>query len=262
LPPVSRIIGVVVTLVVIAALTIFSLSQHARAARSSYIQDHGLRRTGVVASVKPVDHSARYDSWTTYDYGVTLDGSAVVAHDPAKNVQRFGPGEPIKVLVDPRHPSYAELPGKPVQSSSWFVPPLILGLVFAGLAVLIAYKGAQRRRAGEQQPAAAPADEAPVAPEQLVRSLRDAGRLAEATAHVDELGPYGVADDDFDTSLGAAVFEAYGDELAATDRAAADEAYRRAAELQRAFASCATSGGEGIARSEIADQMDAKRGGS
>ena len=98
------------------------------------------------------------------------------------------------------------------------------------------------------------------AAERAVRDLRTAGRLAEAVRLVGRLGPYGVADGaDATTSLGAAVLEAYGDQLAATDRAAADAAYRGAAADQRSFAAAATSGGEGLARMAEADRIDAKR---
>jgi len=98
------------------------------------------------------------------------------------------------------------------------------------------------------------------AAERAVRELRAAGRLAEAVRLVGQLGPYGVSDGpDLTTSLGAAVLEAYGDQLAATDRAAADAAYRDAAAEQRSFAGAATSGGEGLARMAEADRMDAKR---
>jgi hypothetical protein len=77
---------------------------------------------------------------------------------------------------------------------------------------------------------------------------------------VDRLGPYGVADgDDATLSLGAAVLEAYADQLARADPGAADALYRRAAEEQRSFAAAATSGGEGIARMADADRIDAKR---
>ena len=97
-------------------------------------------------------------------------------------------------------------------------------------------------------------------PEQAVRALRAAGRLAEASRLVDQLGPYGVADGaDATRSLGAAVLEAYGDQLAVTDPGAADDAYRRAAEDQRSFAGAATAGGEGIARMAEAGRIDAKR---
>jgi hypothetical protein len=100
----------------------------------------------------------------------------------------------------------------------------------------------------------------PAAAERAVRELRAAGQLAEAVRLVGQLGPYGVADGpDGTTSLGASVLEAYGDQLAATDRAAADAAYRNAAAEQRSFAAAATSGGEGTARMAEADRIDAKR---
>jgi hypothetical protein len=98
------------------------------------------------------------------------------------------------------------------------------------------------------------------AAERAVRELRAAGQLGEAIRLVGQLGPYGIADGpDATTSLGAAVLEAYGDQLAATDRAAADAAYRDAAAEQRSFAAAATSGGEGVARMAEADRIDAKR---
>lgn len=106
----------------------------------------------------------------------------------------------------------------------------------------------------------------PLTPEQAeraIRALRAVGRLAEAARLTGRLGPYGVAEDATATaSLGAAVLEAYGDQLAAADPAAADAAYRQAADDQRSFAAAATSGGEGIARMMEADRIDAKRRGS
>lgn len=100
----------------------------------------------------------------------------------------------------------------------------------------------------------------PTAVEQAVRALRTAGRLADAAELVDQLGPYGVADGaDATMSLGAAVLEAYADQLAAADPHGADAVYRRAAGEQRSFAAAATSGGEGIARMADADRIDAKR---
>ncbi len=96
--------------------------------------------------------------------------------------------------------------------------------------------------------------------ERTIRALLAAGRLAEAARLAGRLGPYGVAEDATATaSLGAAVLEAYGDQLAATDPEAADAAYRQAADDQRLFAGGATSGGEGIARMMEADRIDAKR---
>jgi hypothetical protein len=97
--------------------------------------------------------------------------------------------------------------------------------------------------------------------ERAVRELRAAGRLAGAAGMTGELGAYGVPDGpDGTRSLGAAVLEAYGDQLAAAgDLAAADNAWLDAAADQRSFAAAATSGGEGIARMGEADRIDAKR---
>ena len=245
----GRIVLAVLGVGAVAAIVWLGFDLHAGAARSSYTQDHGVARGGVVTSVTEVDHSSKYDSWVTYDYGVRLDSPVdgtdeTVAHDPAEDYQRYDTGDRIDVLVDPKDTGYAELPGERVNASTWWLGPGILLVVFVGLAVLIWREGRKRRQRS---------------PEELVRSLRKKGRLAEAAAHVDELGPYGVAGDDADTSLGASVLEEYGDQLAANDWEAADAAYQRAADLQRRFASTATAGGEGIARMDIAARIDAKR---
>ncbi|HXP21852.1 MAG TPA: hypothetical protein VN840_19585 [Streptosporangiaceae bacterium] len=57
----------------------------------------------------------------------------------------------------------------------------------------------------------------------------------------------------------AAVLEAYADQLADADPAAADALYRRAAGEQRSFAAAAASGGEGFARMADAGRIDARR---
>ncbi len=54
------------------------------------------------------------------------------------------------------------------------------------------------------------------------------------------------------------MLETYRDQLAVTDRAAADAVYQNAAAEQRSFAA-APSGGEGLARMAETGQIDAKR---
>jgi len=99
-----------------------------------------------------------------------------------------------------------------------------------------------------------------VSPEQAVRALRADGRLAEAVELVDQLGPDGVADGAVATvSLGAAVLEGYGDQLAAADPDAANAACRRVAEEQRSFAGPRPLAARGTARMAAADRIDAKR---
>lgn len=136
---------------------------------------------------------------------------------------------------------------------------LVIGgaiVIFMGVVVPISLRRTQRRL-----PAPPPAPAKPPVEEvaRQIRELRSAGRLADAAALVDGLGQYGVNDEqDFDTSLGASVCAAYAEQLMAGDPVAARAAYRRAAELQRAFAASATAGGEGLARMAVAHVYEAR----
>jgi hypothetical protein len=86
-----------------------------------------------------------------------------------------------------------------------------------------------------------------------------AGRLAEAVQLVDKLGPFSVGvDGDPDLSLEAAILEAWGDQLMASNPAKARAAYLRAAGAQHAHAAGATAGGEGLARIAEAERIKAK----
>jgi hypothetical protein len=101
-------------------------------------------------------------------------------------------------------------------------------------------------------------------PEQAAGDLLawyESGRVIEGAQLVELFGPYDWnATADATTSLGAAVLEAYADQLAVIDPAAARAAYLRAAAAQRSYAAYATSGGEGIARMSEADRLTAKAG--
>jgi hypothetical protein len=82
----------------------------AAANKSGYTQAHGLPRSGFVTSV--ANHVGRGSS---ADVGVRLgepvDGqAATTAHLPS--VTSLKPGMTVRVLVDPRDPSYAEFPGQ------------------------------------------------------------------------------------------------------------------------------------------------------
>ncbi len=82
----------------------------AAANRSGYTQAHGLPRSGIVTSV--ANHTGKGSS---ADVGVRLgepvDGqAATTAHLPS--VTSLKPGMAVRVLVDPRDPSYAEFPGQ------------------------------------------------------------------------------------------------------------------------------------------------------
>jgi hypothetical protein len=149
--PVSRIVAILGGVGIVVFVVVLSISLHSRAARSSYTQHHGLARAGTVAVVTSVHHYAKTGSWTTYNYDVTLampadSVSHTVANDPTRDFQVYARGDPISVLVDPKQLGYAELPGSPVQSARWFWGPLLLGVIFAGLAVAIITEEIKHRR--------------------------------------------------------------------------------------------------------------------
>ncbi len=149
--PAARIAGVVIITGAFAFLALITFSLRSQAAQSSYTQHHGLARNATIQAVRLVNHATSTQAWTTYDYDVALAVpvgavTQAVAHDPTQDFQRFDRGNTISVLVDPRQPDYAELPGIPVESSSWFAGPLVLAVIFAGLAVLIVSEEIRHRR--------------------------------------------------------------------------------------------------------------------
>ena len=149
--PVTRIAGIVIIIGAGVLLTVIAFQLHSQAALSAYTQQHGLARHATVEGVHPVSHDTSHDSWTTYDYDVALavpagPASRTVAHDPTRDFQRFSQGDKISVLVDPRQPGYAELPGIPVESSWWFIVPSALAAIFLLPTVLIAIEEIRHRR--------------------------------------------------------------------------------------------------------------------
>jgi hypothetical protein len=99
----------------------------------------------------------------------------------------------------------------------------------------------------------------PCEPSDDALGLWRAGLLAEAVRVLDEHGPLSaVVDGDPDLALEAAILEAWGDQLMATDPARARAAYLRAAGAQQAHAAGATAGGEGLARIAEANRIKAK----
>ena len=147
----TRIAGIVIIIGAGVLLTVLAFQLHSRAALSAYTQQHGLTRHATVEAVHPVSHGTSHDSWTTYDYDVALavpagPASRTVAHDPARDFQRFSQGDKIGVLVDPRQPGYAELPGIPVESSWWFIVPSALAAIFLAPVALIAIEEIRHRR--------------------------------------------------------------------------------------------------------------------
>lgn len=129
------------------------------AAKSSYVQDHGVRRTAVIQSVNNIEsadthwvgsgssrHQQTTTSWTAevlVRLTAPVDGKTqTTVHVP--NRESDGPGTTLTVLVDPRDPGYAELPGSP---STPVILPVIFLIVGSALIVIGIVAGALVARA-------------------------------------------------------------------------------------------------------------------
>ena len=220
-------------------------------------RETGTRAQATVVGCGPGGRYGDSNCYGTWVVGGSLISGGQVVTGPIDGASSDDVGKTLDVTIRGDH-AYTRSLRLPIIL-------LVLGVLIAVVGILVpASYARQRRRTAAAAPVSAPVassgGDRPV--EEIarrMRALRQEGRLAEAAALVDDLGPYSVADDDFDTSLGAAVLAAYGDQLAATDPAAADAAYHRAAGLQIAFAGGASSGSEGLSRSAIAAEFESRR---
>jgi hypothetical protein len=154
--PMARVFAIVLVLGFVAVLIFMTLSLHASAVKSAETQHHGISRSATVTAVHRESHASRYDSWNTYNYDVQLSAAAngattTVVNDPSRDFQRYDAGETTLVLVDPKELNYAELPGHPVQSSSWALAPIILAAVFllTGFLIFVEQRKHHRMKAAD-----------------------------------------------------------------------------------------------------------------
>jgi hypothetical protein len=135
----------------IGFLTIFGIvaivaafATRADGQRSTYTQDHGVAEQATVEVVHVEQHSSRYSSWDTYDYTVSLPtpvaGVATATVDDPAEVQSYFQGQSINVVVDPKEPRYAELPGNPNTSAGDWLYVLALACFFLLFAVVNTYE--------------------------------------------------------------------------------------------------------------------------
>lgn len=120
------------TLMVTAMAVLFLiLSFHVRAqsAQSAYTQAHGVATQATVINVDNIQHQSHSHSGGTstwYTAEITVSLTSPVSGVSQTTVQvphsvSYTPGTMISVLVDPRVPTYAELPGVPdVSAKDWY----------------------------------------------------------------------------------------------------------------------------------------------
>lgn len=138
--PVIISFGLLTYLGVVIGLEVTAADTHAQGAVSSYVQRHGVRRTGAILRVQNIeDQAARggpyYTALITVRLAPPLAGhSTTIVHEPQRSDLIVGEG--LAILVDPQQPAYSELPGLPfVRSWQWTVAAGI-GLAFALVGVL------------------------------------------------------------------------------------------------------------------------------
>jgi hypothetical protein len=107
--------------------------------RSSYVQHHGIRANATVESVVNTQHCSRggcnYTSAIFVTLSPPIDGAqTTVVHSPDFSNLFFGLQVPV--LVDPQEPSYAELPGSMFEYRWSWILLLLLGVLFAWLAIV------------------------------------------------------------------------------------------------------------------------------
>lgn len=102
---------------------------------SSYIQHHGVRTTGTITKVIYITHyPTKSADYSTINLELQLPFPGIKGQDVTTVTTPYRhwnvrPGQTVSVLVDPRNPSKAEMPGKPMHSVVKPIVALVLALI-------------------------------------------------------------------------------------------------------------------------------------
>lgn len=127
-------------------VTAGAVSAHAEANKSTSVQHGGISRTATVLTIKNNYHSSRPGGYrySNRHYGGYYTADATTSFAPPVNGQTlttvhypgglYNPiGSQLRVLIDPKNPGYAELPGSPNATGSSWVSSAVFALLFACL---------------------------------------------------------------------------------------------------------------------------------
>ena len=124
---------------------VLAISSHAADARSDDVQHHGIRTSGTVRLVKsnqicnPDPRSVNLPCLSSANVRVALTspkdgvGTTTVHESGASDLRA---GDRISVLLDPRQPDYAELPGRPYRGPDGWLAVAFIAAFFLVLACL------------------------------------------------------------------------------------------------------------------------------
>jgi hypothetical protein len=141
--PASLGVGALVLGFMTITFAIAAVSSYNNAQRSAFVQHHGTSVTATVISVNNQEYCGRrYCHWTAM-IPVTLsrpvDGvGTTTVHFPEQSSLRSG--EQTMVLVDPKEPGYAELPGYPFRKAWGWIFLALIALAAGGGAAYCAWR--------------------------------------------------------------------------------------------------------------------------
>ena len=147
--PTSTIVSGAVFAALGIAMIPLAFSVHASADKSAYTQSNGISVNAMVTNVDN-EQSCGRSSCTYYAYVNVLlsqpvDGRASTTVNVPRNVS-YNSGQTISVLVDPKDPGYAELPGSPNTTNSGTVGMGIGAAIFLLLGLYAVVRGVRMRQ--------------------------------------------------------------------------------------------------------------------
>jgi hypothetical protein len=120
-----------------------AIDSHGKAVRSSFVQHHGTPADATVSSVHNIrtcyrrrfsDNYCDYSAEVVVTLNPSVDGvTRTTVHYP--HFAALNDGDTIAVLVDPKQPDYAELPGQKDTSPGGWIALTVLALILGGFSV-------------------------------------------------------------------------------------------------------------------------------
>jgi hypothetical protein len=142
---------VALALVILAALVALTVFSERDAARSAFVQSHGVPDTGTISSVNDIYHYSKHGGYYTAQIYVALKRPVNGVATTVVGYPAQWPGSDsggVTVLVDPNNASYAEIPGYPATSrSDW----LILVAIDAVVLIIFVIASMSRLRYGRHR---------------------------------------------------------------------------------------------------------------
>lgn len=146
--PWSRVAGGVFLILVSGVCGYDAYAANASAAQSSYTQSSGVRENATVTNVENDQNCGRggcsYSADIYVDLPAPVSGQTSTVVNVPDNVSDSD-GQTISVLVDPRNPGYAELPGRPDASGSDTIWISVVAAVILALGVSSIVRGVRLR---------------------------------------------------------------------------------------------------------------------